>query len=174
MRVTRLELNDTVFLHSPARGIERGLRVVGVVDDPAHYLEMSLRLHRPTHHPERPEQLTVLEQHPGDDRVERPPGRRQRVRVARHTAETGGPILEHDPRSRRDNTRAERPVHALDQRHGHAVAVDHAQVRRPAARQPETNVDRCIQPHERTARRKTALGEEVIRQGAVMHHGARV
>ena len=63
VRQPRLELDDAVVLHPPARSIERRLRVVAVVHDPADDLEVALGLHRPTHHPERPEKLASLEQH---------------------------------------------------------------------------------------------------------------
>ena len=77
-----LELNDTILLHPPPWCVERSLRIVAVVDDAADDLKMPLRLHRPAHHAERPEQSAVLEQHPGDDRVKRALGGAERVRVA--------------------------------------------------------------------------------------------
>ena len=59
----RLELDDAVLLHPPPRGVERSLRVEAVVDDAPHHLEVALRLHRAAHDAERPEKLSVLEQH---------------------------------------------------------------------------------------------------------------
>ena len=50
-----LQPHDAVVLHAPARSVERSLRIVAVVDDPAHNLEVALRLHRPAHDTERPE-----------------------------------------------------------------------------------------------------------------------
>ena len=46
VRQPRLELDDAVVLDPPAWGVERRLRVVAVVDDPADDLEVTLRLHR--------------------------------------------------------------------------------------------------------------------------------
>ena len=79
-REARLELDDAVLLDPPARGVERGLGIETVVDDPPDHLEVALRLHRAAHDAERPEQLTLLEQHARDDRVERSLRRRELVR----------------------------------------------------------------------------------------------
>ena len=99
---------------------------------------------------------------------------RERVRVSRDPAEAGGAVLEHDPGPGRDDARAERAVDALDQRHGHAVAVDDAEVGRPAAGQRDAKIDRPIRPHERPAGGEPLVREQVGRQRAVVHERVRV
>ena len=44
-------------------------------------LQVPLRLDVAAHQPERADQLAGVEEHPGDDRVERPPPGREPVRV---------------------------------------------------------------------------------------------
>ena len=169
VRQPRLELDDAVVLHPPARCVERRLGVVAVVHDAAHDLEVTLGLHRSAHHPERPEKLAVLEEHPGDDRVERPGRRRERVRVSRDLAEAGGAVLEHDPCPGCDDPRAEGAVDALDERHRHAVAVHGAEVGRPAARRLDTQVDRAIVSYERPAGSQPLVREQIRGQRPVVH-----
>ena len=89
-------------------------------------------------------------------------------------AEAGGAVLEHDPRSRRDDAGAERAVDALDQRHRHAVAVDGAEVGRPAAGRLDAEIDRPLRPDERPARGEPLVREEVGGQRAVVHERVRV
>ena len=81
-----------------SRRVEGALRVEAVVHEPAHDLHVRLRLHRAAHHAERAEQPSLLQQQPGDDRVDRPPPRPARGSSGVPVdAEAGGAVLEHDP-----------------------------------------------------------------------------
>ena len=82
---------------------------------------------------------------PRDDRVERPPARREGVRVPRLDAEAGGAVLEHDARAPGEDAGAEVVERRLDQRHGVAVAVDRAEVGRAPLR-PDGCLERGIRP----------------------------
>ena len=87
------------------------------------------------------------------------------LRVSRLGGEPGRPVLEHDPRPRRDDARSEGGVEALDQRDGHAVAVDGAEVRRAARLQRERDVERGIGPDERAPGSKAPVREDSVGSG---------
>ena len=131
----RLEVHLPAGTDAPARRVERRLRVVAVVDEPHDHLDVPLRLHRASHHAERAEKRTALEEHPRDDRVEGPAPGGEPVRVALVLDERRGAVLEDDARPRRDHARPERLVDALDERDRGAVRIDRAQVRRASPRQ---------------------------------------
>ena len=82
-------------LDEPARRRDRGRDVDAAVDQGRHELGVDLRLgvaaHRPGDDP-RPG-LAVTEQHPGEQRVERPLARREDVRVVRVEAEVRAAVL---------------------------------------------------------------------------------
>ena len=152
-RQAGLERHAPPRVDPEARRVERALRVEAAVDERVHELEVALRLHRAAHHAERAPQLAVAEQEPGDDRVERPLPRPQPVRMSRLRREAPRPVLEHDPRVAREHAGAPVVVGRLDQRDGVAVAVDHAEVGRAAARRPRgLRLERAVGHDERTPR----------------------
>src|SRR5215472_2677985 len=59
------------FLHAPARAVDRGLRILAVVDDAREDLHVALRLHGAAHQAEGGERLAVLGDEARDDGVER-------------------------------------------------------------------------------------------------------
>src|SRR5262249_35245099 len=55
------------FVHAPARAVDRGLRVLAVVDDAREHLHMALRLHGAAHQAEGGDRLAVLGDEARDD-----------------------------------------------------------------------------------------------------------
>ena len=165
----RLELDDTPAVDTPARTVERRLGIVGVIDEPRDHLEVTLRLHGTTHHAERSQQVAPLEQHAGDDRVERPLRRGEHVRVVRALDEARGAVLEREAGAGRDDAGAEALVDALNQRDRGAVTVDGAQVRGTATRSVvRRRVDGRVGTQQRPKVAPASRGEEVLRQRAVV------
>ena len=99
-RLERQRPARRVSVEPPARRVERGLRVEPVVDQRRDELQVALRLHVSAHQPERPQQPVVAQQHPGDDRVERPPAGGEAVRVPGLEREAGPAVLQGDAGSR--------------------------------------------------------------------------
>src|SRR5262249_51745422 len=118
-----LEEDDAV-LDPESRPVERRLRVEAIVDQRGDELHVRLRLDEAAHHAERAEELSVPEQHAGDDRVVRTLARLD----APLDGEAAAAVLEQDAGARSDEPGAEAPVQALDERDGRPVAVDRAQV----------------------------------------------
>ena len=114
--------------------------------------------------PNGPSERAVAQQHPGDDRVVRPPPGLDRAR----DGEAGAAVLEHDARARRDEARAEAHVVRLDERDGHAVAVDGAEVDGAAGRLGDGGA------RLRRRRSRYAGVEQVGDVGAVAHARKRV
>src|SRR5947207_9361652 len=85
---------------------------------------MRLRLDEAAHDPERPEQAPVAEEHARNGGVVWAAARYDRSR----DREGGAAVLEDDAGSGRDDPGSEALVQALDEGHGHAVAVDRAEV----------------------------------------------
>src|SRR5262249_40209997 len=115
---------DVLAVDPEAGSVERSLRIEPVVDERGDELHVRLRLDEAAHHAERPEQLAAAQQKAGDDRVVRPPPRLD----GSADREACAAALEDDARARRDGHGAEPVEQALDERDGHAVAVDGAEV----------------------------------------------
>ena len=88
------------------------------------------RLIMPAHHSERHDRAPVFDQHPRNDRVERPLARRDRIRMSRDRPETGAAVVQQHAAFRRQNSRTERREQRIDERTGVAVSVDGAEIDR--------------------------------------------
>ena len=128
----RLDVEHVTGVHTPARCIETGLRILAVVDQPHHRLQMRLRLHRPAHDAERKHRFAILRHESGDDGVERTLAAADLVRMARLERESRPAILQADPGARHDDARAEALIVRLDQRDHHAGLIGGRQIDRPA------------------------------------------
>ena len=106
-----------------ARPADRG-RVDGRGDE----LDVPLRLHVPTHHPERPDRCAVAGQEARDDRVEGPLGRPDHVGMARIEPEAGAPVLQGEAVPGQHHPRTEPQVGGLDQADHQAVGVGRAEI----------------------------------------------
>ena len=124
-----LELH-LVAVDLEAGSVQRSLGVELVVHEGGDELHVGLRLDEAAHVAERAEQRPVRDEHARDDRVVGPA---PRLHPPGH-GEAGTAILEHDAGPGRNHAGAEAVVEALDERHGHAVAVDCAQVDRAGPR----------------------------------------
>ena len=91
---------------------------------------MADRLVLPTHDPERHHRPPVLDQHAGDQRVERALARRDRARVAGNGAEPAAAVVQDDAAFGPHDAGAESREQRVDERARVAVAVDDAHVDR--------------------------------------------
>src|SRR6266436_4157115 len=94
--------------------------------------EMSVpdRLILPAHDAERHYRAAVLDEHPGDDRVERPLARRNGVGMAGDRAKAGPAIVQQHAAVRRQDAGPEAREERVDERAGVPVAVDDAEIDR--------------------------------------------
>ncbi len=162
--VARLEmdvdgrLEVVARLDEPARRRDGGPDVEPAIDDRTHELGVDLRLgvaaHRAGHDPRTG--LAVPEQHPGEQRVERPLARREHVRVRRIEAEVAAAVVVVDAGHRVDHARAEAHVVRLDEADRVALRVDRREVDRAAA--PRSGRRRA----DRLARRGSIRGGERV------------
>ena len=110
-------------LDEPAWRADRGRDVHPAVDERRHDLGVDLRLgvatHRPGHDPRPP----VPEQHPGEERMERPLARGELIGVTLAEGEERASIVVVDARLGIDHARAEAHVVRLDEAHGVPLAV---------------------------------------------------
>ncbi len=91
---------------------------------------MGLCLHVAAHDSEGTRKGSAAEEHAGDDRVVDASTRFD----APVDREAGGPVLKHHAGARGHDPRSEAAEQALDERHGHPVAVDRAEVDRASER----------------------------------------
>ncbi len=127
-----------------ARPVERRLGVEPVVDESRHELEVRLSLDQAAHHAERADELPGTQEHPGDDRVIGPPARDD----AALELEAGPAVLQDHSRTGRDKPRSEPAEEALDERHGHSLAVDGTEVHRPTRRLRDCDHPGGAAPHD--------------------------
>ena len=104
----------------------RALHVEPVIEQAHDQLQMALRLHQAAADAEQRVQRIAAQDHPGNDRVERPLARRKPVRMARIEREARAAVLHHEAESLGDMAAAEVREHAVDERNAVAFAVDDA------------------------------------------------
>ncbi|MNV32344.1 hypothetical protein D3C71_1236780 [compost metagenome] len=84
--------------HTPARRIDRRLRVLPVQHNAQRHLHVPLRLHWPAHHAERHQRFALpVHRKTWNNGVERTFTARQRVRVFRVKYKTAATVLQADP-----------------------------------------------------------------------------
>ena len=113
---------------TPARSVERCLRVHPVVELVDDHLDVALRLHIATHHPEWPDGHAAAGEECRDDGVVGPLAWRHAVGVGRVQAKSVTTVLERDAGARHADATAERQVVRLDHRDHHPLAVGRAEV----------------------------------------------
>ena len=113
-------------LDEPARRGDGGRDIESAIDDGAHELGVDLRLGVTAHRADDDPRvgLAVTEQHPGEQRVERPFPRLEHVRMIRLEAEVGAAVVVVDACLRVDDARAEPGPVRLDEAHRVALAID--------------------------------------------------
>ena len=122
---------------------------------------MADRLILAAHDAERHDGAPVLGHETGNQRVQRPLARRDRVRMAWLDAKARPAVVEQHAASRRHHGRTKRVSDRIDQRAGIAITIDHAEVDRVRVhrRTGHLEISGAIEPD---ARRR--LGRKVVRQ----------
>ena len=140
-----------------ARRVERSLRVHSVEQQVEQQLHVTLRLHEAAHHAKRRHQLVAAavgrrRQHAGNDRVERPLPRAERIRVAVDERKVGAAVVQREAAAGGHEAAPKAHVIRVDERARVAIGVDGAQVHGVRAVERQRRVARHRRRHRRAGR----------------------